>query len=32
MRVGEWGGLPFNNTAESGLSKKCQKVVDPIVH
>ena len=26
------GGLPVTNFAESGLSKKCKKVVHPIVH
>ena len=30
--VGGCGGLPFNNFAECGLSKKCKKVVHPIVH
>ena len=30
--AGGSGGLPFTNLAESGLSKKCKKVVHPIVH
>ena len=31
--VGGVGGrLPFTNFAESGLAKKCKKIVHPIVH